>query len=154
MRTHNLLIIFIFLLYPSVSSGEVYKWRDKEGKLHFTDKPPKDQHSKKLDEQQLANQISSFTNVTVKIEPIDFGVNRQVNMPIMYSTTRCGYCAKAREFFASEGIEFKEKNIDLSKQYRQEFNEIGGKGVPLIIYGRKRMNGFNVAKYKKTFSQN
>ncbi len=33
-------ILTIVLLYSSIATAEVYKWRDESGKLHFSDTPP------------------------------------------------------------------------------------------------------------------
>lgn len=141
------------LLLTNCCFATIYKWTDENGKLHFTDSPPQKGESEALDEAELASQISSFTNVSVKIEAIDFGENQQSNMLIMYTTTRCGYCAKARSFFNQNGIDFQEKNIQLSDKYRLEFDRLGGRGVPVLLKGRVRMNGFSVKNYLATFSE-
>ena len=149
------LILFTSFLLTCQTQAEVYKWRDANGKLHFSDSPPNDADAKKLDEKELASRISSFTNVSVQITPIDFGVNKQVNSNevIMYSTARCRYCAKARAYFAEHGIDYIEKKIDESKAYRKEFDDFGGKGVPVIFAGKYRMNGFSEGNFAKMYAK-
>ncbi|MBV1908768.1 MAG: glutaredoxin family protein [Kangiellaceae bacterium] len=154
MKKGTILCYLLLILVTAgcnVANATVYKWRDQDGKLHFTDKPPKDAKTEEFDEKALADKVSSYKNVTIKIEPIDFGVNRQANMIVMYTTTRCGYCQKARQFFNRENIDFQERNIELSDEYNREFKRIGGKGVPVILHGNKRMNGFSEEKYRRTF---
>jgi len=149
------LILIVMLSPPWETQAEVYKWRDANGKLHFSDSPPNDTEAEKLDEKELASRISSFTNVSVQITPIDFGVNKQVNRNevVMYSTARCRYCAKARAYFAEQGIAYIEKKIDESKAYRKEFDDFGGNGVPVIFAGKYRMNGFSEGNFAKMYAK-
>lgn len=37
------LVVAAMLLAPASQGGEVYKWRDADGRLHFGDRPPTDQ---------------------------------------------------------------------------------------------------------------
>lgn len=149
-------IVFIttFIVAGSLNA-EVYKWRDSNGKLHFSDSPPGEVNAEKLDEKELAARISSFTNVSVQITPIDFGVNQQVNnrQVIMYSTTRCPYCAKARAYFAKHDIDYVDKKIDESPAFRKEFKALGGKGVPMIFLGKYKMNGFSEGGFAKMYAK-
>lgn len=147
--------LILCLISTTQLDAEVYKWRDSEGKLHFSDSPPANAKAQKLSEKDLAARISSFTNVTVEITPIDFGVNKQANahQVVMYSSARCPYCAKARAYFSANDIEYQEKNIDDSKEYYAEFKAIGGKGVPVILSGKYRMNGFNANNFAKLYQK-
>jgi glutaredoxin len=143
-------------LLPLITGAEIYKWTDKNGKVHYSDTPVADETIEKVDELALSKNISSYTNVSVQIVAIDFGPNqnarRDASLLVMYTTTRCGYCAKARRYFAEHGIEFSEKNIELDTQFREEFDQIGGKGVPVIIAGNKKMTGFSESKFKRNFA--
>lgn len=62
----------------------------------------------------------------------------------MYSTSWCGYCAKARAHFAKRGIAFEERDIERSATWEREHKELGGRGVPLILVGRQKSNGYSV----------
>jgi glutaredoxin len=61
----------------------------------------------------------------------------------MYATSWCPYCAKAREYFARSGIVYVEHDIERSASARAEFRRMGGRGVPLIVVGREKMDGFS-----------
>jgi glutaredoxin len=61
----------------------------------------------------------------------------------MYATDWCPYCRKAREFFARRGITYAELDIEKSPAARAEYDRLGGRGVPLILVGTQRMNGFS-----------
>lgn len=62
---------------------------------------------------------------------------------IMYSTAWCGYCRKAREFFAANGIRYVEYDIEKNAAAFSEHRRLGGKGVPLITVGDDVVKGYN-----------
>jgi glutaredoxin len=62
---------------------------------------------------------------------------------VMYATAWCPYCAKARGYFARTGTAYTEYDIEKSADARAEFKRLGGRGVPLILVGREKMNGFS-----------
>ena len=50
-----------------------------------------------------------------------------------------------KEFFSDRKIIFSNFDIEKSEKAKQEFNELGGTSVPLIIIGNRRIDGFNQA---------
>lgn len=62
---------------------------------------------------------------------------------VMYATAWCQYCAQAREYFARSGIAYIEHDVEKSASANAEFRRLGGRGVPLIVVGREKMNGFS-----------
>ncbi len=62
---------------------------------------------------------------------------------VMYATAWCPYCAQARAYFAQSGIAYVEHDVEKSARAREEFRRLGGRGVPLIVVGRERLNGFS-----------
>lgn len=61
----------------------------------------------------------------------------------LYGTQWCGYCRQAREYLSSRNIPFDDIDIDASDRGRQQFAQLDGKGVPLILVGRQRMDGYD-----------
>ncbi len=55
----------------------------------------------------------------------------------------CPHCKRAKAYFARKGVGYREVDIEASDADRREFEEYGGKGVPLIIVGERRMRGFD-----------
>ncbi len=66
----------------------------------------------------------------------------------MYSTSWCGYCRRAREYFRAAGIPFSEHDIEASARARRAYNRLGG-GVPLLKVGGRTMNGFSVERFER-----
>jgi glutaredoxin len=62
---------------------------------------------------------------------------------IMYTTARCGACIHAKEYFARKGVRYEERDVEKSDAARAEFGKLGGRGVPLILIGNERMEGFD-----------
>ncbi|MCQ9423756.1 glutaredoxin family protein [Pseudomonas sp. LJDD11] len=51
---------------------------------------------------------------------------------VMYSTPWCGYCNQARRFLDSQGIAFKEYDIESSAEGRAAYQALGGRGIPML----------------------
>lgn len=62
---------------------------------------------------------------------------------IMYTTSSCPACVAAKSYFARKGISYDERDVNTSSAAMQEFRQLGGRGVPLILVGSERMEGFN-----------
>ena len=62
---------------------------------------------------------------------------------VMYATSWCPYCAKARTYFKRNGIAYAEHDIEKSAAANAEYKRLGGRGVPLIYVGAERMSGFS-----------
>ncbi|MEE8494036.1 MAG: glutaredoxin family protein [Nitrospirales bacterium] len=62
---------------------------------------------------------------------------------ILYATSWCGYCQKAREFLDRNHIAYKEYDIEKSSEGRRQFAALRGSGVPLILVGNEEIRGWN-----------
>jgi glutaredoxin len=71
----------------------------------------------------------------------------------MYGTRWCGYCKKARQYFEANGIAYADLDIEQSKVALAEFQAIGGRGVPVILVGSRRMNGFDAEGFRRLQKQ-
>lgn len=65
---------------------------------------------------------------------------------VMYATDWCGYCEEARRYFADNGIQFVELDIEKDRSARRNFDALLGSGTPLLYHGYARMSGFNKQK--------
>jgi len=71
----------------------------------------------------------------------------------MYATSWCPYCAKARAYFARRNIAYVEVDIEKSKEGRAEYDRLGARGIPVILVGPQRMNGFSEARLSQLLSE-
>ena len=143
----------ILLVAPTMGYGEIYKWVDTNGNTVYGNKPPEGADLKKI-----TGKISSFTSV--KVESFEYDPSlitpEQVKSKtvIMYSTSWCGYCKKAARHFRSKGIRFKEYDIEKNKKAAKAYKKLNGRGVPLILVGKKRMTGFNPTRFDRLYEGN
>lgn len=147
MHTHLLnLLFFIGLVFTTTATAEIYKWVDEQGNVHFTDQPPPNQTTEKIEVK-----INSYTSP--KIVDVDrlFGKSNKL---VMYSTSWCGYCKKARNYFIANNIAFEEYDVENTNKGKRDYDKLGGGGVPIILMGNKRMNGFSVHKFKRFYEDN
>ena len=68
---------------------------------------------------------------------------------VLYATDWCGYCKAARQFFASNGIDYVEQDIEKSSEALSQHRKLGGNGVPLIVVGDDVINGYNEATLRQ-----
>ncbi len=137
---------FYFILLPllcmsNISYAEIYKWIDESGKVHFSDKPSRDHTSEAIEVR-----INSYESVSY--DSSSFDVGKKV---VMYSASWCGYCTKARNHFKDEGIRFTEYDIEKTAKGKSDYKRLNAKGVPVILVGNKRMNGFSVSGFDKLY---
>ncbi len=63
---------------------------------------------------------------------------------VLYATQWCGYCAKARKYFAKNQIRYQELDVETSEQGRIAYQKMGGGGVPIIVVnGSTVIRGFD-----------
>lgn len=140
----------LFLTFATNAlSSEIYQWRDKEGNLHYGDRPPTDTES-----QQVTIKVNSYQSVQVIYSPDWFFKREKKTVQkdvIMYSAQWCGVCKKAKDYFQKNNISFIEYDIDTSEKGKKDFAKLGGRGVPIVFVGNKQMNGFSPAKFESIY---
>jgi len=127
-----------------IQAKEIYKWVDENGKVHFGDRKP--EALVKVQEIDI-KVINSIESVSYDNSAIDIG-----KKVIIYTTSWCGYCEKAKKYFKNKGIRYTEMNIEKSRIAKMQFEKLGGKGVPVILVGDKRMSGFSQAGFERIYS--
>lgn len=61
---------------------------------------------------------------------------------ILYTTSWCPYCHKALQFFDNIKVSYTNCDVERSPQGREQFNQLGGTSVPLIMIGNQKFEGF------------
>lgn len=65
----------------------------------------------------------------------------------MYSAPWCAQCKRAKQFFKSKGIPFRELDIERNAMARRELERMNARGVPVILVGGKRLTGFSERRF-------
>jgi glutaredoxin len=152
------LLVLLLALLAFPLNAELYKWVDKNGVVNYSDIKPENISSKRIiiDEQPIAKPKSKvikfkpfLTSIKTKENPLK-PINKKL---VMYSASWCGYCKKARGYFYDNNIKFKEYDIETNPTAKRKYKNLGGSGVPLIVMGNKKMQGFSEAQFKRFYSQ-
>lgn len=64
---------------------------------------------------------------------------------VLYGTSWCGYCAKTRDYFRAHQIDFIDLDIEKSPEARKAHAELGGGGVPVVLIGNRKIQGYNAS---------
>ena len=62
---------------------------------------------------------------------------------VWYGTETCPFFAKVRAYFKENGIAYADLDVGKPGESREEFKKLGGKGVPLLLIGDRRIDGYN-----------
>lgn len=68
---------------------------------------------------------------------------------ILYATSWCGYCAKARKLLSDNNIPYKEYDIETSREGRKQYDSLKGNGVPVLQINGTVVYGYNPSKIMK-----
>lgn len=69
--------------------------------------------------------------------------NRNVSSIHLYATSWCGYCAKTRNLFQQQGVRYIEYDIEKDGAARARYNELKGRGIPLVEADGRIIRGYN-----------
>ena len=140
----KLKLISIFLLFavPLFVSAEIYKTIDGKGRVVFADKPTKG--AQEIDvETSINNAVGLSDSAYLKAGEIKSNKPAKQKSVVMFSTSWCGYCTKARKHMQRKGIKFKEYDIEKSASAKSKYKKLGGSGVPFFEIGEQTMGGYN-----------
>ena len=137
----QLLLFFVFLAISGSVLSEIFRWTDENGKVHFSDKPSAEHSSETVEVR-----VNTYEHVSYDKSDIDVG-----KKVVMYSASWCGVCKKARRYFKEKGIRFTEYDIEKSEKGRRDYRKLEAEGVPVILVGKKRMNGFTIEGFETLY---
>ena len=63
---------------------------------------------------------------------------------VMYATTWCPYCAKARRLFESRHVDYLERDVEHDAEAMRVYQGVlHGKGIPVIVIGDEVIDGYS-----------
>jgi len=141
IRNICVLILAIPGLSASIANAEIYRYVDETGLVVYTSEKPYST--------ELARKITIRDNAVSSMDPYSEAASKEV---VMYSAAWCGVCKRAKAYFEVHDIEYNEYDIDTDAQGRQDYIRLGGRGVPIILVGDQRMDGFSKVQFEKLYS--
>jgi len=148
-----LLLVVFSISASSLESAEIYKWKDKDGNIVFSDTPPPpgvNAEIKEFKEESTERPKAKGNFPKPSSERVEERrPYRDINV-IMYMTAWCSYCVKAREYLRSLDVYLIEYNVERDKSKRDEMlSKSGGStGVPLIDIEGIILRGYNPGAIK------
>jgi glutaredoxin len=71
----------------------------------------------------------------------------------VFTSDHCSHCQRAKTFLREQGIPFRELNVQHSRKARQQFQRLKARGLPVILVGEKRLDGFQAATLRKLLKE-
>jgi hypothetical protein len=117
----------------------VYRWTDRDGKIHFSDTPPPEE-ARSVSQKRMGGgyvdqaQLPYATQVAMKRNPVT-----------LYVGTQCGDpCASGRALLVSRGVPFTERNATASAAENEALRKAsGGLEVPFLLVGEGKLKGYD-----------
>jgi glutaredoxin len=115
----------------------VYRWVDKDGKVHFSDTPPpldaKSSAQKRLGGGYVDQEHPYATQQAMKRNPV-----------VLYTAPSCGdACVNARAMLSQRGIPFGERDVQASVPAQDALKKlIGTLYVPVLVVGASHFQGY------------
>jgi glutaredoxin len=144
MRTGWVLILLA--LSTASAAANMYRWVDKDGKVHYTDHPPAPGQAAQVEEKHsvtLGVPTASLP-ATVRQAMTDYPVT-------LFTQRSCGeYCQTGRDLLKQRGIPFTEKNVETDNDIAALRALVGSDqklSVPVIRVGSQVVEGFNSGRW-------
>jgi glutaredoxin len=141
MKRIVLLMAGLLAVMPFVQAGELYRWVDKSGKVHYGDEPPA--------EAPLVETLE-FRDEAAPGAGLPYETRRaQQNFPVtLYVAENCAeFCEQARELLRKRGIPFTEKNLVTREEIDAFRAASGGENIPALAVGKTFVNGFEAGRW-------
>ncbi|MBI1891167.1 MAG: glutaredoxin family protein [Burkholderiales bacterium] len=133
----------------------LYKSVGPDGRITYSDRPPVEGKIQKtltfdnLPSSSLPAPTSSQLEQARKPQAAAPSTAR--GQVVLFSAAWCGYCKKAKAYLASRGVAYREFDVDTTEG-KAEFVRAGGsRGIPLILAGDHRLQGFSQEAYDAVF---
>lgn len=144
------MILYLAVFFSAPALSNVYKWLDQAGRIHFSDQKPQDKTVETVDLSEIITYASTtvLSNESTTMHDKNAFASKKI---IMYSATWCGICKQAKKYFKKKKLAFIDYDIDKSEKARRDYKKLKARGVPVILVGKKRMNGFDVKKFESMY---
>jgi len=120
---------------------QVHSWVDKKGVRHYSSAPPENMQDV-TDYRMLEG--SAVTDQAER--PVESKDKKAFPDVVIYTTSWCSVCKKTKAWFSENGVPYQEYDVEKSRANYMAYQQQGGKGgVPFIIVGENKMEGFDEA---------
>jgi len=138
----TLILLLVSGLVMTSANAEVYRWVDKDGKVHYGDTPPLDVQAEKskLSENVVGADEGGFeTKRAMQIAPVT-----------LYASDNCKeVCEQARNFLKKRKVPFSERQIKTKEELDALLKLTGSQKAedPTLIIGKQVLPGFEESSW-------
>jgi glutaredoxin len=153
------LVTIVWLIAAPVIA-DVFTWTDAQGVRHFSNEPPaktesvqqhkeippdpgQDKKSESEPKDQLKKILEASPGKESSSSPSATPRPKKPAKVVIFTTPTCGYCKLTRAFLSKHKIAFTDYDITTDPQAQKRYQNLNGNGVPLILIGDQRINGYN-----------
>jgi glutaredoxin len=126
------------LLAAATAAAQMYRWVDKDGKVHYTDSPPPAAAKgvQKRGSAPAPAEAASAAPYAVQQAAKNFPV-------VVYTAPNCGQpCSDGKALLAARGVPYREVAIGDAFSAEDLKKATGGDTVPVMMVGRTQTRGF------------
>ncbi|TCJ11929.1 glutaredoxin family protein [Parasulfuritortus cantonensis] len=127
-------LLFALLAGLPVLAGDLYRWTDSHGQVHYSDQPPP----------------AGAKTVKRLGASADTGTDT-VRQPVVLFTANCGSaCDQAADYMSQRNIPYTLKNVDGNAKLLAELKQrTGNNEVPVLFVGESMQRGFSPGIWDK-----
>ena len=123
------------------AQSTLYRWVDKDGKVHFTDTPPpgdaKNATQKRFGQAADEQPMPFATQTAMKRNPV-----------MLWVAPNCEPCTQGRTLLSTRGVPFSERDVQANVETQQAFKAVSGDlNVPVLEVGGNRIKGFEEGQW-------
>jgi glutaredoxin len=134
--------IGLVLAWQAGAQGNVYRWTDREGKVHFSDTPPTEE-AKDLTQKRMGG-----SSVDAAALPYETQAAMKRNPVALYVADKCAPCDSGRAFLSGRGIPYTEHNAQGNAGEIEAVKKLTGSAeVPLLLVGDRTVKGYDAGAW-------
>ena len=134
------------LVQPALA-GTLYKWKDANGKVHYSDIAPPPSTAEVQEKQYRQSVVESPEAKTNRLAGL--------KQPVTLYISDCGnFCDMAEKLLKERGIRYSSKDPQANPQALAELEKLTGhRTIPMLMIGDQKLEGFNARKWNEALDQ-
>lgn len=139
----------LLLLQSTLCAGEVYRYRDKDGREHYVTSPEAvpEQYRDALKTPHALPNLGRYKSSGRAAAPV---ARTKV---VVFVTAWCPYCKQLETFLRSRGIAYKAYDIEKNAEGRKLYSSLGVSGVPVVKIGETVIPGYDPDRIMATLGR-
>jgi len=138
---HRALFVLLALATGLSQAGDLYRWVDKDGTVHYSDTFPPSS-AKQVQEKNLTPSV-------IETSGLPYAAKQAAkNFPVTLYISDCGEtCTQAKQHLTRRGIPFTTKNADDPTVQEEMRKKFGGLQIPILVIGNTTSKGYEAAAW-------